>query len=246
LVGRVGEVSARKASPGRQNAGQLAEVKFPPPETAAGQIDVCLSGGVFSRFIFLAGYKADRKTVDTVSGIFLCKALAVENMAQMATAIITKYLYPPPVGIANFFYCARYFIVKAGPATATAEFILTIVQGCITATADKDAIHLKVIILSGKRHFGTLTEDDALFFRRQGIVVLWRFHTVETLVYFRRFKYIPKRGMEVLSLLLFFHCTCGRAHLRKDDAKQVLVTFVSVLVQLFDNEVVAFHNGVGQ
>lgn len=118
--------------------------------------------------------------VNAVARILFRKALAFENVAQVAFAVVANDFYPPSVRIPDFLDRASYFIIEARPAATRAEFVLTIVQWGIAAPANVDAVHLEVIVFVVPRHLGAFVDDHTLFFLREGVVVSCRFHTRKT------------------------------------------------------------------
>lgn len=115
-----------------------------------------------------------------MAGVLGGETLPFENVAEVAATVIAENFDPTAVGIPNFPDGARYFIIKARPATAAAKLVLTIVKRVITAPANKDTVDLEVIILIGKGHFCAFTDNDTLFISGEGVVIFRSFHGVLT------------------------------------------------------------------
>ena len=111
-----------------------------------------------------------------MTGVFFRQAFPLEDVAEVAFTIVTEDFYAPTISIPHFLDATGHLIVKTRPAATAAEFIVAVVQRVIAAAADKDTVDLKIIVLTGEGHFGSFPDDNAFFFRSEGVVIFGRFH----------------------------------------------------------------------
>ncbi len=86
-------MSAGEAHLGTDDPGQLPKVVLPAPEAAAAEQQfpsgfVRIERAVLS-LVLLAGYELDRQTIHAMTRVLLRKPLAVEDVPEVAAAVIT-------------------------------------------------------------------------------------------------------------------------------------------------------------
>lgn len=101
--------------------------------------------------------------------VFGCKMLALENMAEVATAARADNFNAPPVCVCHAFHRAFNFVVEAGPAASRIKFVVAPVELCIALAAGVNAGFVMLVVLTGTGVFGPFMEYDLLLFGGEGI-----------------------------------------------------------------------------
>ena len=126
-------------------------------------------------------------------GILGCEHLAVENVTQVAAAVIAHNLDTVTIGIDLSLDGILDFVIERWPTTTAMELVRGLVERCIATFADISAVREIIRVATRESVFGTLVEDDPTLFCTQ--LIVFRF-----VLHFRRFRAVgSNRGSGYLS-----------------------------------------------
>ena len=104
-------------------------------------------------------------------GVFGGKPFSVEDVAEVAVAVIAENLGAAPVGVGFAAHGTRYLVVETGPTAAAVELVGGAVERGVAAAADVRAGSFMQVILAGEGHFRAFPEDYPFLFRGERIEV---------------------------------------------------------------------------
>lgn len=105
-----------------------------------------------------------------MAGVERGEALALEDVTEMSTAMSAGDFGAAAVGIDGAFDCAGDFEIEGGPAAAGVELVRGLVERGVAAAADVGAGLIEFFVVAAEGSFGSLVQDDALFFRSKSVV----------------------------------------------------------------------------
>ena len=109
--------------------------------------------------------------VYAMARIFFCEFLSEKNMSEVTTAIAADDFRTPSVGIGDPPDCAWDLVIKAWPSAVGIKFIRGLVKTSIAPAADVDSGIGFQVVVSRKREVCPLSQQHALFFRGQLVVI---------------------------------------------------------------------------
>ena len=98
-------------------------------------------------------------------GVLLREAFALEDVAEVASAVFAEDLDASSIGVDVAANGAFDLVVEAGPAAAGVELVFGAVELRVAAAAGVDAGIFRIDVLAGTGELGPFVDEDALFFR---------------------------------------------------------------------------------
>ena len=115
--------------------------------------------------LLLLGAEINTNTIHAMSLILgIPKSFALEDVSQMAPAVVTHYLRPrhAQTRICPLSYSIRHSIPESGPTTSGIEFVICAIEGCGAGRAIVGAgFRFMFIVLAGARALGSFLAEDA-------------------------------------------------------------------------------------
>jgi len=109
-------------------------------------------------------HKKHGNAVDAVPGVFLGKAFAFKDVAEVATAVGANDFSAPPIGICHALDRTGYFIVERRPAAVRFKLTGGMVKRRAALPAHVGSGFFIVGVLAGERPLGAFVEDNVFFF----------------------------------------------------------------------------------